>query len=220
MYRQIPNQLTVCRLILAGLFFMVLGFYRFPIGPDWILLLATALFIVAVFTDWLDGYLARRWQAESTFGRIMDPFCDKVLILGAFIYLSGPRFVDKTAPDVGVFNIIPGNMSSGVYPWMVALMLAREMLVTSIRGELEESGVKFGANHFGKVKMVLQSVSIPLILVIVWWVDPDRNPPAWLPWARDTLVYATVAVTALSGMPYIQSAMRAIRPRKDEISHR
>ena len=206
-YRHVPNQLTILRLILAGAFFLVLNQYRYPGGPHagWWLGIAIGLFILAAITDVLDGHLARKWHVESTFGRIMDPFCDKVLILGAFIYLAGPRFVIAEAVRRGELF----TMVSGVYPWMVALMLARELLVTGIRGELEGRGVQFGASVFGKLKMILQSVIVPLILLFVW-LDPATPGRAWLGLARDVLVYTTVTVTVLSGWPYITSARHAL----------
>ncbi len=209
MYRQIPNQLTLLRLVLAAVFFVVLNQYRYPVAPAWLLLVAIAIFILAAVTDALDGYLARRWQVESTFGRIMDPFCDKVLVIGAFIYLAGPRFVITPGPeDVHV------TMVSGVYPWMVAIILARELLVTSVRGELESKGVEFAASLSGKLKMILQSVAIPVVLLIVW-LDPRQHEP-WLAWVRDVLVYATVFVTLISGLPYIQRAAAALKAERGE----
>lgn len=206
----IPNQLTLLRLILAALFFLTLNQYRFPDQWSWILWPAIALFLLAGLTDMLDGYLARRWKVESTFGRIMDPFCDKVLILGAFIYLAGPRFVivEGTGSSRVLFN-----MASGVYPWMVVVMLARELLVTSIRGQMESSGVKFGANVWGKLKAILQFVAIPLLLLIIW-INPHaegNDAWAWLIVFRDVLVYSTVLVTVISGGPYIVGAMRALK---------
>jgi len=219
MYRNLPNQLTVLRLILAGVFFLVLGDYRYPIGPRVMLLIAMGIFIVASITDWLDGYLARKWNVESTFGRIMDPFCDKVLVIGAFIYLAGPRFVDKNfiePPEPTLFNIAPGNMISGIYPWMVALILARELLVTSIRGELEGQGVKFGANIFGKLKLILQVIVVPIILFIVW-LDPEAPNHRWLVYTRNTLVYATMFVTLASGVPYITNAAKVMRGMKAKL---
>ena len=206
MYRQLPNQLTLLRLILAGVFFLTLNQYRYPGSPGVWLWAAIVLFTLAAITDILDGYLARKWHVESTFGRIMDPFCDKVLVLGAFIYLAGPRFVIAPAAQDGQLV----TMVSGVYPWMVAAMLARELLVTGIRGELEGTGVQFGANIFGKLKMVLQSVGVPVILFIVW-LDPLEPGWASLGIARDVLVYTIVAVTLLSGLPYLRGAAPMMR---------
>ncbi|MBI1373404.1 MAG: hypothetical protein GC159_11800 [Phycisphaera sp.] len=217
-YPNLPNQLTLLRLVLAAAFFLVLNQYRYGattadgvlVDQTLILFGAIVLFICAAVTDWADGYLARKWKVESQFGRIMDPFCDKVLVMGAFIYLCGPRFVDLEAVSSGqkIFGLIRGNMVSGVYPWMVAVILARELFVTGIRGELESAGHKFGAKLFGKLKMVLQSVAIPLVLLIIW-LDPITHP--WLGHARNGLVYATVIVTILSGLPYLRGARIAMK---------
>lgn len=207
-YRQLPNILTVLRLVLAAVFFIVLNQYRYDSGrPEGLLLAAGVIFILAALTDAADGYLARRWHVESTFGRIMDPFCDKVLVIGAFIYLAGPRFVNPAAVEADSFF----TMISGVYPWMVAIILARELLVTAVRGEVETTGVAFGANVWGKLKMILQSIGIPVILLIVY-LDPAEPGYAWLAWVRDVLVYAIVVVTAVSVMPYLTQAARALNP--------
>ena len=207
MYRTLPNQLTVLRLILAAVFFVVLNQYRYAShGSSAALLTAIVVFLLAAVTDWLDGYLARRWKVESTFGRIMDPFCDKVLIIGAFVYMAGPRFVDPGAVASGSFF----TMISGIYSWMVAVILARELLVTSVRGESEVTGVAFTTTMFGKVKMFLQSLSIPVILGIVW-LDPAEQGRQWLSLVRDILIYATVTATVLSGLPYVSRAARVMK---------
>ena len=215
-YRQVPNLLTLLRLVLAAVFFVVLNQYRYDGGrPAWILLVAMGVFILAALTDWLDGYYARKWQVESTFGRIMDPFCDKVLIIGAFMYLSGPRFVIPEAVEAGSFF----TMISGVYPWMVAVILARELLVTAVRGEIEHGGAAFGATLFGKLKMVLQSVAIPLVLLIVYF-DPALSDRLWLAWVRDVLVYAVVIVTVFSALPYLTRAVKTLGPPEPETTGR
>ncbi len=208
--KNIPNQLTMLRLVLTAAFLAVLHLYRFahePASPAWVLPVAAVLFVLGAVTDMLDGHLARRWKVESKFGRIMDPFCDKILVLGAVIYLASPRFLDPAALDADSYR----TMVSGVYPWMVVLVLARELLVTGIRGEVEKLGVSFGANWFGKVKMILQSVVVPVVLVIVM-IDPTRPGNAWLGWLRDVLVYATVLATVVSGLPYVLGASKVLRP--------
>lgn len=208
MRRNLPNQLTMCRLLLAFVFFLVLNQYRYPVGNPAILWVAMSLFIVASLTDVADGYLARKWKVESTFGRIMDPFVDKVLVLGAFIYLAGSRFVDPAAIQREDFYLF--TMISGIYPWMVVLVLARELLVTGIRGEMESRGVKFGAQIWGKLKTLLQSVGIPVILGGVA-LDPAAPDHAWIRWLRDGFAYSMVLVTVVSGIPYIVSAIRVAR---------
>jgi CDP-diacylglycerol--glycerol-3-phosphate 3-phosphatidyltransferase len=206
--KDLPNYLTIGRLILAVIFFAVLNQYRY-VGPDlsthrWALLAGIALFVIAAITDALDGYLARRWQVVSKFGRIMDPVADKLLVVGAFIYLAGPRFAIPHRLTDGDWAI----MVSGVYPWMVVVVLLRELLVTTIRAEMESVGVKFPANVWGKLKMILQSIVVPIVLLLVW-IDPLTH--GWAAWLRDLLVWSTVIVTAISGLPYITRAVSAVR---------
>ena len=210
--KHIPNQLTLLRLVFATAFFLVLQLYRYgaePASPGWVLPAAVGLFVLAALSDALDGYLARRWDVVSKFGRIMDPFCDKILILGAVSYLASPRFLDHAAVADGDYR----TMISGVYPWMVVLVLARELLVTGIRGEVEKAGIAFGATWAGKLKMILQSVVVPAVLIIVM-IDPRQHP--WLGWVRDALVYATVVATVLSGWPYVTGAMKAFASKPAE----
>jgi CDP-diacylglycerol---glycerol-3-phosphate 3-phosphatidyltransferase len=203
MRQHIPNLLTMLRLVLAAIFFLMLEQYRIgEAGGAVVLTVATALFVVAAVTDALDGHLARRWQVESTFGRIVDPLADKVLVLGAFVYLAGPRFA---LPD-GLGQI------SGVTPWMVVVILTRELLVTAIRGQMESQGIKFGAVRAGKLKMILQAIVIPAVLLLVAFAD--LSEPGWARLSRETLVWATIAATVLSGVPYITNARRALRERQ------
>ena len=206
MYRQLPNALTVSRLFLAGLFFLVINQYRYGTDTNAWLIGAIILFILGAITDALDGYYARKWDVVSKFGRIVDPFCDKILVVGAFIYLMGARFVIPEKVESGSFF----NMVSGVYPWMVIVILARELLVTGIRGELEGDGINFQANWWGKIKMILQCIVVPIILLIIY-LDPVKPGNEWLGYVRDILVYATVLATIFSGLPYITSAAKLIK---------
>lgn len=189
----IPNLLTILRLVLAAVFFVMLALFD---GRSVTLLIAAAaLFILAALTDALDGYLARKWEVVTKFGRVVDPFADKVLVLGGFIFLAGPNFAGL----------------SGVAPWMAVVILARELLVTTMRGAYESAGVDFSANAWGKWKMILQSVVIPAVLALIALNLLSDPPPAWTGYLRDALVWLTVVVTVLSGVPYITRAMRAGR---------
>lgn len=168
-------------------------------ASTWILVTAAVLFIIAAVTDALDGHLARKWKVESKFGRVMDPMADKLLVLGSFIMLAGPGF---TSVVEGV-----GRMqSSAVAAWMVVAMVARELLVTSIRGVYEAEGVDFSAGQLGKAKMVLQSVTIPIILLVVAFghPGPDTNARTLLV----LLMWATTIVTVISAVPYIFRAVQ------------
>ncbi len=205
---QLPNALTVLRLLIAAAFFGTLTLYRYPqVNVVWANV-AIALFLVGVFTDFLDGYLARKWKVESVFGRMMDPFCDKVLVIGAFIYLAGPRFVipDRVIDDAFLIS------ATGVYSWMVVVILARELLVTTIRGEMEAMGASGAAMLAGKLKMILQSITIPFVLFTAINIRPTYPELTWLYILQGALVYVTVIVTAWSAAPYI-SALRRLLAR-------
>jgi len=197
----VPNLLTLLRLLLAAAFIAILSIYRYPEGPEWALPVSALLFILAAATDALDGYLARRWNAVSLFGRVMDPFADKVLILAAFILLAGPNF----APADGV------RPATAVAPWMAAVILARELLVTSIRGVLEGRGVDFSAALAGKLKMIFQSGAVPAILLLLWLAPPEAIDTGWARWAISAIVWLTLGITLVSGWPYVARALTAAR---------
>ncbi|MEL7482716.1 MAG: CDP-diacylglycerol--glycerol-3-phosphate 3-phosphatidyltransferase [Planctomycetota bacterium] len=187
-----PNALVWLRLGLAAVFFAMLSRWTpsDASAPDPMLLGAAALFVTAALTDAADGYLARKWNAITRFGRVMDPFADKILVLGSLVLLAGPGFDDAGKPLAGFTG------------WMVVVIIARELLVTSLRGLAEGSGVDASANWAGKAKMILQSVAIPAILLALALLEADtaRTINAVLAWA-------TTVVTALSAWPYITRAM-------------
>jgi CDP-diacylglycerol--glycerol-3-phosphate 3-phosphatidyltransferase len=182
---------------MAIVFFVAISLYRYPDeGQAW-LWVATTVFIVAAATDFLDGYLARRWNVVSAFGRVMDPFCDKLLVLGALVCLAGPRFlVPEWAEDGRLLT-----MASGLAPWMVVVMFGRELFVTSIRGVAESSGLTFNAKWGGKAKMMFQSIAIPITMILIATAPPGEA--AWSAWTIQILMWATVAVTVWSGLPYL-----------------
>ncbi|MEM1208624.1 MAG: CDP-alcohol phosphatidyltransferase family protein [Planctomycetota bacterium] len=222
--RHIPNAITLARLVLTAACIACLSLVSLSTDrTDPWLTLGLVLFVVAAGTDWLDGYLARRWQVISRFGRVLDPLADKVLILGVFTVLAGPSFIAyNNVTFSGTISIdgaflragdsslphLPLTNHTGVYPWMVVLMLVRELLVTGLRSVMESSGTAFGAVMLGKLKMVLQSITIPLVLLVVMrWHESPGN--VWIIISRDVLIYATVLVTVLSAWPYVAAAMRA-----------
>jgi CDP-diacylglycerol--glycerol-3-phosphate 3-phosphatidyltransferase len=208
--RNLPNGLTLLRLVLAGGFFAALNAYRYPDTHALWANIAIAVFILAAITDSLDGHFARKWNVVSMFGRIMDPFCDKVLILGAFIYLAGPRFIVPQWVAAGDFF----TMATGVYSWMVAVIIARELLVTSVRGVIESMGISFPAKWSGKAKMVIQSIAIPTIIFLAVNLRPSEH--AWAMWCCHVLVYTTLLVTVWSGLPYILGVRRILIEHKDK----
>ncbi len=203
--RRIPNAITMLRILIAGAFFAVLGGYRFPNQGILLGNVAIALFVIAAMTDFVDGYLARKWNVVSMFGRLMDPFCDKVLVLGTFIYFAGPRF----SVEAWVESDRLLTMATGIYPWMVVVIIARELLVTSIRGVLESMGHTGGAKWAGKIKMIFQSFALPLILLLVVNCNPAKHESVML--LINILAWLLLAITAWSGLPYITGLLAVMR---------
>jgi CDP-diacylglycerol--glycerol-3-phosphate 3-phosphatidyltransferase len=206
MFRHVPNALTGLRLLLAIVFFTMLSWYQFEgRGDRWLLNLAFIVYAVALFTDFLDGYLARLWKVEGAFGRVVDPFVDKFLVVGSFVFFAGKNFViPGTVHDVTPHMV--ARPITGVVPAMVVIILARELLVTSLRGSSESGGQNFGAAFSGKLKMVVQSVTILVILVYVNYYDWLKSYPA-AQYFRDFCIWLTVAVTVISGVLYVRRAV-------------
>ncbi len=189
----LPNRITLARLVLAIIFIAVLTQYSHRNGasPKWMLDVAVALFIVAAGTDVLDGYLARKRGLVTPLGRVLDPFVDKVLVCGAFILFAGPGFVDTNGENV-----------TKVQAWMVTVIVGRELLVTGLRGFQESVGKAFPASLHGKLKMWVQSVAAPAILLIIAHEGTLFSPPTANA-LKVVFVWLTVIVTALSVIQYI-----------------
>ena len=206
MTRHIPNLLTASRFFMGIGLFIVLSFYDARTAADlgWpVLDIAFIVFLVGVCTDMVDGYLARSLGHLTTFGRIADPFVDKIIICGTLVYFAGSQFIDPSDPS--------GNLT-GWQPWMVVLIIARELLVTGMRGFSEAHGLRFAATLSGKVKMIIQCVAISWSIVYAahWTAGPE-----WTRYARDTLVWTTTLFTGLSGLVYVKRAYQLLKMPPD-----
>ncbi len=173
----IPNLITVCRLILAIVLFVLIDY-------EGLWITAAVVFVVAAATDALDGFIARRYGMVTTLGRILDPFVDKIIVCGAFIFL------------------LEKPQASGVTAWMVVVIVGREMFVTGLRSFLERAGCDFSATWSGKLKMGLQSVAVTASLLSL----SPHLAEAWFLAVRDVLLWAAVLVTAWSGGVYMYRA--------------
>jgi CDP-diacylglycerol--glycerol-3-phosphate 3-phosphatidyltransferase len=180
----LPNQLTASRLVL-GLVLFVLIDRALWVG-------CIVVFALAAATDWLDGYLARKQGLVSTLGRNLDPLVDKVVVCGAYIFLL---------PVQG----------AALAPWMVTVVVARELIITGLRSFMENRGATFGADWLGKIKMVLQCGTLFAIFVALqaeeWKAD---TLPLWA-FIRDAFIWSMLAATALSGLQYLWRAAMALR---------
>lgn len=174
----VPNALTSIRFALAVAVMALIPLGRFTS--------ALVVFSVAVSTDWMDGYWARKYGQVTKLGRIFDPFVDKIIICGTFIALV-------EVPD------------SGVASWMATIVVARELLVTSLRAMVEGAGGDFSARDLGKWKMVLQCAAA--IAVLLSLVYPDAG---WLAVVAPILLWAAILLTLYSGYDYVMIASRAL----------
>lgn len=184
----VPNQLTIARLVLSIVLFVLIGLRMFAV--------ATVVFVIAASTDWLDGFIARRYGLVTVLGRILDPFVDKVIICGTFIFLvAEPR--------------------SELAAWMAVVVVGRELLVTALRGYLEQQGADFSASLSGKLKMVIQCVAAGFSLWYLHLVNGASSEAAaahaGFLLALRCAVWAAVVLTVWSGVEYIFAAMRLIR---------
>jgi len=179
----LPNCITVSRLVLAFILFGMISY-----GGMWVA--STVVFAVAALTDFLDGYLARRYGLVTTLGRILDPFVDKIIVCGAFIFLlaKGDR--------------------SGVGPWMVLIIVGREMFITGLRSFLEQQGKDFSASMSGKIKMVTQCLAVGASLLSLSTAVSESLP--WFGTLRDVLLWIAIGFTLGSGILYIRRASHLI----------
>jgi CDP-diacylglycerol---glycerol-3-phosphate 3-phosphatidyltransferase len=169
----LPNLLTLLRILAAPVVVVAL-LGETPNGDA----LAAGVFALAALTDGLDGYFARSRDAVTTFGKLMDPVADKLLIAAALVSLVS---LDRLAA------------------WVAMVIIAREFAVTVMRAIAAERGVVIAASWMGKVKTVLQIAAVFALIA--------TNPaPAWV----DVLVYAAVAITAISGADYFFGLRRRL----------
>jgi CDP-diacylglycerol--glycerol-3-phosphate 3-phosphatidyltransferase len=182
------------RLFLSAVVFTLLGLAaRTPAPPVLLLDFAFGLFIATALTDMLDGMIARRYGLVTTFGRIADPFADKVLAIGSFIFLL-------CFPD------------SYLKPWMVVIIISREFLVSGLRGFIEGQGRQFPAMIWGKTKVTSQ---YSLIGWLIFFTAHLRDVSAARYFTQVAVIGVTVW-TALSGVAYLVKAVRMLKNGADE----
>ena len=191
----LPNKLTLGRLFLTVIFVIVTA-NPHGWGAGWAYTTGMLIFGVASFTDYLDGYLARKYQLITSFGKLMDPLADKVLLCAAFVLLSETPLT----PEIG--SILPG--------WVTVTVLAREFLVTGLRLVGSAQGYVMAADTLGKHKTVWQIITASYFLVFLAsqeaamaWIRPLFSVkwlgPRELGWV---LIIMTLLTTIVSGWRY------------------
>ncbi len=212
----LPNKLTVLRLIMVPIFMIVMllpVFINFNTITDMILSVVGAfLFIAAAYTDMLDGKIARRDGLVTDFGKFMDPLADKFMVIGALLCIFFKA------------SMSGNKVMSTVFFFALVIIFFRELAVTSIRLVASSSGgVVIAANMLGKIKTVTQIVAISsamlepvLIKVIGMIIGENLIPEFILNYPPLTLVSTLVTIhfTIHSGINYIVGAWKYLDPEK------
>ena len=175
----LPNKLTLFRVFLIVPFVVaLLGGHEGWFGvsstvADWI---ALALFILASLTDFVDGWIARKYNLVTNFGKFMDPLADKLLVGAALVALVE-------------MERIPG--------WIVIVIISREFIISGFRLIAADSNVVIAASYWGKFKTVFQMVMVCLMIAnlgTVW---------VWMKWLTDICMWIALALTGISLVDYI-----------------
>ncbi|MEO7587318.1 MAG: CDP-diacylglycerol--glycerol-3-phosphate 3-phosphatidyltransferase [Arachnia sp.] len=185
----VPNALTVLRIIMVPIFLVVL--FTHPDDFGW-RVAATAVFVLAILTDLADGHIARKYNLVTDFGKLWDPVADKALTGAAFVSLGILQYDNR--PELSWIIIV--------------LILLREWGITWLRAAIAKYGI-MAANRGGKLKTVTQSVALSIYLLGL------QNLPVWLSVVAQVIMWAALALTLLTGADYIRSALKI---RRDAIA--
>ena len=191
----VPNKLSAARLFLSFVVFALI-----PLGLYWT---ALVIFLIAAGTDWIDGWWARKYDQVTQLGRILDPFCDKILICGVFILLA-----------VAMDDVEAIAWYAKVAGWMAVVVVGRELLVTVIRSLIEGSGGDFSAKMAGKLKMWFQCIAAGAALVALALNAHGNEIPTWLMITMVISTWVAVASTLHSGYLYVIAAKDILIDKK------
>jgi CDP-diacylglycerol--glycerol-3-phosphate 3-phosphatidyltransferase len=187
MVKLLPNILTFIRLGLSVVFLLMVLYSPGVARQSLFLDGAFVLFVVAGLTDIVDGIVARRFDATSKFGRMIDPLVDKVLVCGAFVCFA-------IIGEPKLFGL--SGVALAIVHWFVVVVLVlREAYVTVLRHIAEAKGINFAATRSGKFKMLTQSFAIGTVLVKMAHVEA-----AWGDWFTAATYAVMVSATAVSGV--------------------
>lgn len=219
MISYLPNILTILRILIVPVFIWVV------ITPDFTYrVIGVLLFMVATATDFIDGKLARRLNATSEFGKFMDPFADKLLVISSLFALL--------------------YLEDLIELWMVLVIIARDLLITIMRGLAIRKGTRIRTSQLGKLKTVFQMMSIFILFVIISFRTHPENvviranfqeaqekgisnwnivfqaftSPEYTDWLVGipySLMFLTTLFTIISGLRYLVTNYRLFLPSKD-----
>ena len=180
-FKNLANTLTLARIGLIP-FILITFFINYPTPR----LIAACLFVLACITDYLDGFIARKFNQETRFGEILDPIADKLLISSTLLMLVGFDRISK-------FSILAA-----------VIILCREILVSGLREYLAEVRVLLSVNFLTKIKTTIQMLALAVLL----YIDPQHSPIA-LQAIGELLLWIAAGITLYSGCIYVQTSMDA-----------
>ncbi|MBP1535944.1 MAG: CDP-diacylglycerol--glycerol-3-phosphate 3-phosphatidyltransferase [Ruminococcus sp.] len=192
----LPNKLTVLRVVLIPLFMLFM--LCFEIGPRLHTILAMAVFIIASLTDMLDGKIAREQNLVTNFGKFLDPLADKLLVMVALISFTFERWIDPVA---------------------VVIILAREFMVTGLRLVVANEGIVVAAGIWGKLKTAFTMVAM-CIIMFLQILFPELKGAPDLNWVNpvfiinEVLIWISVILTVISGGIYLKAYGKYIDPNE------
>ena len=212
-----PTKITFSRIIaivlmvitLVVLYFISLANPSFVIpdipntGINWLYFGLFVFFVLASFTDFLDGYLARKNNQVTDLGKFLDPVADKLLVNSMVIFLIVPaRYAHNGQMDFSL--------------WCALLLIARDIIVDALRFIAAQKGVVIAANIFGKAKTVLEMVAVSLVLLNGWpFIYFDRDWPVRI---ADIFVYLCTFASVMSGIIYMKRYAYVLKGNKDNDS--
>jgi len=177
-----PNRLTLLRMVAVPAVVYFLS-WKTPNGD----IIACVLFSLAAITDWLDGYVARAYKAVTIYGKLMDPLADKFLVVSTLIMLQS---------------------LGRIHPYMVMVLICREMGITSLRALASAEGVIIAAGSGGKWKAALQMVAIPFLIVkitLFGFLDCDL--------VGTVLIYVSLALSLTSALSYVVDFFKGLKEK-------
>jgi len=210
----LPTKITFSRIIatillIVALFVMsLIDFVAIDLGNtkiNLVFLIIFVFFVVASYTDHLDGKLARKNNQVTNLGKFLDPVADKLLVSSMLIFLVAPSIFARYAPNQMMFIPV----------WCVIIMVARDTVVDAMRFIAAQKNVVIAANIFGKLKTVLQMVAIGAVLLNDFpfhYLYPNNTNPYLTVTAF--LVYAATLVSFLSGVIYVYQNRKVLKEDK------
>ena len=213
----LPNKLSTLRICMVPLFIVA---YFLPYY--WGAFVAVGIFILAAATDFLDGYIARKYNLVSDLGKLLDPIADKILICAAlFCVVATNPLQCLSYLDSGLkqsWQVLPAHEWSVIFGMVFlavgsTIIISRELLVSAVRQIAASKGVVVQANVYGKIKTIFQDICLPLIIILNFYVVRNANVRS-LPyapslfgvviwWIAVVMFAISIVLTVVSGVIYL-----------------